>query len=86
MSEPWRSLKVGDRVRVVAWPAELDEGYLHEETREFYEWLIATGSILEIVEIDDWDLPFGEIGRSVDGVELYDKVALNHGCLEVVTD
>lgn len=54
MSEPWRNLKIGDRVRVVAWPAELDEGCLHEETREFYEWLIATGSLLEIVEIDDW--------------------------------
>lgn len=84
MSEIWRTVSIGDRVRVVGWPPELSEDTLHEDTIVFYRWLIATGSILEIVDIDEWGLPFGEIYSIVDGLEQYDTVALNHGCLELV--
>lgn len=84
MSDLWRSLNVEDKVRVVAWPQELHRDKLHNETCEFYEWLIATNAVLTIVRIDDCGLPWGKLRRIVDGVEGWESVALNHGGLELV--
>ena len=84
MNELWRSLIRGDRVRVVAWPPELTKETMHAETTEFYRWLIDTKSVLNIVRIDEWGLPWGALWRMVDGAKHYEAVALNHGGLELV--
>ncbi len=84
MADLRRSLKIGDRVRVAAWPPELREDCLHADTRELYRWLIDTKSLLEVVEIDELGMPWGEIRRIVDGLEVFEKLLLNHGGLELV--
>lgn len=86
MKEPWRNLQVGDRVRIKCWPEELREEWLHEETRELYRWLIRTGSVLTISEIDAWGMPYGEIQVDSDADEEWHYLALNHSGLEMVTD
>jgi hypothetical protein len=84
MTDFWRVLRVGDTVRVVAWPQELYEDRLHNETRELYKWLIDTRTVLRIVEIDAWGLPYGEVFRVVGHTKQAEYLALNHGGLEIV--
>jgi hypothetical protein len=86
MRDLWRTLKVGDRVRVIFWPPELHEDRLHQETRELYRWLIDTKSVLAIVRIDELGLPEGKVCRSVNGAQRFEFLLLNHGGLEVVPD
>ena len=86
-SNLWRSLRVGDRIRITAWPPELDEDRLHAETIEFYKWLIETKSVLTIVKLEDWGpykAPWAEICRIVNGIEWWESIAINHGGFEVV--
>jgi hypothetical protein len=84
MNELWRRLRVGDRVRVTAWPAEMSEDRVHPDTTAAYRWLIETGTVLTITEIDEWGLPFGRYRRTIDAVECTEYMALNHGEVEVV--
>jgi hypothetical protein len=84
MSDVWRTLRIGDTVRVVAWPEELHEDRLHHDTRELYRWLIETKTPLRIVEMDKVGLPQGEVCRTVNGVEYHEFLLLNHSGLEVV--
>ncbi len=60
MEEPWRSLRVGDRIRIIRMPSGVDEpGYtFHRDTRSLYKRLIARGRSLRICEIDAWGLPW----------------------------
>jgi hypothetical protein len=84
--ELWHSLKIGDRVRIVAWPRELHEDRMHADTLELYKWLIDTGNVLEIVKLDELGAgPWGKIIRMVDGVEHFESLLLNHGGLELVS-
>lgn len=83
MNELWRTLKVGDRVRVVAWPPELHRDRLHRETIALYEWLVDAGSELTISRIDSFGLPYGRVCRVADGVEYREEIALNHSEIEV---
>jgi len=62
------------------------EDRLHQETQEFYRWLIDTKSLLTIVEIDELGMPWGELRRVVNGVEHFERLLLNHAGLKVVTD
>ena len=59
-SEAWKSLRVGDRIRIVRMPSGVDEpGYtFHPETRRLYERLIERGRSLRIAELCDWGLPW----------------------------
>jgi hypothetical protein len=84
MSDLWRDLHIGDKVRIIDWPQEMHKERLHEDTRELYEWLIETKRVLTIITIDEWGLPYGEIVRSVDSIEYHESLALNHGGLEIV--
>jgi hypothetical protein len=58
--EPWRSLRVGERVRVVRLPSGIDApGYVFpRETRHLYLRLIAGRRSHRIAEIDEWGLPW----------------------------
>ena len=59
MTESWRSLRIGDRIRVVRLPSGVDQpGYtFHASTRRLYERLIASRSFFRIREIDQWGYP-----------------------------
>ncbi len=86
MSDLWRNLRVGDKVRVVEWPKEMHKETLHQETRELYDWLIDTKSALTITKIDNFGLPQGEIHRIVHDDEQTEFLLLNHGGLEIVEE
>ena len=60
MNEPWRKLKVNDRIRIVRMPSGVDApGYqFGRETRKLYKQLIARGYAQRIYEIDEWGLPW----------------------------
>ncbi len=78
----WHDLRIGDQVRLVAWPNELHKSKMHADTQELYEWLIDTQSVLTIVDIDATGLPYGHVRRVVNGVEQSEYLALNHGGLQ----
>jgi hypothetical protein len=61
MDEPWRQLRVGDRIRIVRLPSGVDTpGYrFHRDTRRLYNRLIARRRSLRICEIA-WGLPWIE--------------------------
>lgn len=80
MSEPWQSLQVGDRIRIVRMPSGVDApGYtFHDDTRALYERLIARGRALRIAEIDDWGLPWIHCRfKRPDGTWEYHALAVN---------
>ena len=59
MTENWRNLKVGDRVRIVRLPTEFSSpGYqVHDDTVALYQHLIDQGCVLTIDEVDDSGRP-----------------------------
>jgi hypothetical protein len=59
ITEPWRNLRIGDRVRIVRLPSGIDQpGYtFHPSTRWLYERLIASGKTFRIREIDESGSP-----------------------------
>ena len=54
--EPWRDLRVGDRIRVVRMPT----GSMQEDTLALYRHLLEEGTVLTISRIGDPDLPWIE--------------------------
>lgn len=80
MAEPWRSLCVGDRIRIVRMPSGIDElGYLFfAETRRLYERLIERGRSLRVREIDEQGLPWILCGfKLFDGTWEWHYLAVN---------
>ncbi len=59
-NEPWRDLRIGDRVRIVRFPAEWNQPgyYLHPATRRLYKQLIERRRAVRVCQIDDWGLPY----------------------------
>ena len=88
MDDLWRSLGVGDRVRIAHMPQDFagapDTYRLHDETRELYEHLIAENAILTVTEIDDWDAPWIDYTWVRNGIEEFHSLGLNHDGLERV--
>jgi hypothetical protein len=80
MKEPWRNLKVGDRVRIARLPSResLDGYVLPADTRRIYRLLMKRKRILEIDEIDKrWRLPWIKFTlKTEDGLE-HHWLALN---------
>jgi hypothetical protein len=61
MTEDWRRLRVGDRIRIVRMPsyAVLGGNNLHRDTRRLYRLLIARNRPLRVYEVDRrWRLPW----------------------------
>src|SRR4051794_3607054 len=60
MSESWRDLRVGDRIRFVRMPTEFDgPGYhVHPETRAVYRRLIERRRPVRVYEVDEWGAPW----------------------------
>lgn len=81
MTESWRDLRVGDRIRLVAMPGEFAQaGYLlYPCTRRAYERLIARGRPVRVCRIDDWGIPWVRCHfRMEDGRWGYHSLAFNH--------
>ena len=85
MEKLWKTLTIGDKVRIVTWPIELNKDLLHAETIGTYEWLVTSGEILTIDKIDECGLPFGRVSRSLATARLWEFVALNHSGIEIVS-
>jgi hypothetical protein len=81
MREPWRDLRVGDRIRIVRMPSKAAlEGYvLPRDTRRLYKLLIARNRPLRIYEIDKrWRLPWVQCRfRMKNGKWEYHYLAVN---------
>jgi hypothetical protein len=80
MGEPWRELRVGDRIRVVRMPSGVDApGYIfHRDTRRLYKRLIERRRSLRICRIDDWGLPWIRCQfKRKDGRWEYHSLAVN---------
>ena len=81
--DDWRTLKVGDRVRIVRMPTGVDEpGYtFHPDSRRLYERLIdrcRRGRSLRVFEICEHGLPWVQHRyRDEDGVRHHEWLALN---------
>jgi hypothetical protein len=86
--ELWRTLKVGDRIRLVEMPPEfLQEGYIIlPETVRVYRKLLARGRHLRIREIDEYGHPWiwCRFRRKNGGWECH-ALAVNHDGLARVT-
>ncbi len=55
-AEPWRKLKVGDRIRIVRMPA--DEPVLQPGTRRLFKTLIARNRPSRVFWIDEYKHPW----------------------------
>ena len=88
MDEFWRSLRIGDRVRLAHVPVEFtsapDTYRLHGETLELYQHLVAESAILTVSEIDDWNVPWIDYTWVRNGVEEFHSLGLNHDGLVAV--
>lgn len=81
-SEVWRSLRVGDRVRLVEYPPEfLEAGFtIHRETVRVYKRILKRRRSLRVFQIDEFGHPWVECRfRRADGTIEYHKLAFNHG-------
>jgi hypothetical protein len=60
MHEAWRSLRVGDRIRIVRmpWDADAPGRTFLPETRRLYRKLIARGRSLRVCRLDEHGLPW----------------------------
>ena len=89
MTEPWRSLRIGDRIRIIHIPGEfLQVGYMfHDDTRALYEHLIDRGEILTVDEFCEQGIPWISYDQTMsDGEILYHSLAVNDDSWELVTD
>jgi hypothetical protein len=60
MNEPWRQLRVGDRIRLVSWPPEWEQPGFHVPacTRRLVRRLIARRRPLRVYRIDECGTPW----------------------------
>lgn len=84
MEELWRTLKVGDKVRMVCWPPELSVDTTPRYTHQVCQWLIDTKHVMTITKIDELEMPWGSFKRREAHGMVHHSLLLNHGGLEVV--
>lgn len=81
MTELWRKLKIGDRIRLTEMPPEfLREGsYLHPDTKRVYKKLIARNRPLRICQVRDGGPWIHCRFRRKNGRWEYHWLLFNHG-------
>jgi hypothetical protein len=85
VTEIWRELTVGDRVRIVTYPSDFYQPgyYVHAETAEVYRHLIAEKAILTVHRIDEFGSPWVEYCWTIeDGETEWHSLMVNHTGLE----
>jgi hypothetical protein len=83
----WRTLRVGDRVKIVHFPYEFSKRdyTMHDETRAAYRHLIETKEELCVRHIDDEGYPWVKFTiRADDGEEEFHSLMLNHDGIVLV--
>ena len=60
MTDDWRNLRVGDRIRIVRMPSDFSKPgyYVHPSTRRLYKKLIARRRSVRVYEIDEYGGPW----------------------------
>lgn len=89
MTEPWRNLCVGDRIRITHIPPEfLAPGYTFpDDTRALYEHLIARNEILTVYQICEHNLPWVSYEETMpDGEIVYHSLAVDDDSWVMVTE
>jgi hypothetical protein len=78
LSNNWNELKLGDKIRITHWPSELIRDNCLPETRELYDWLIVSSSVLTISRMEI-GMPMAEVIRDIRGVTTWEYIGINHG-------
>ena len=81
IKEPWRQLRVGERIRIVHMPSDFARpGYfVHRSTRRIYRRLIDRRRSVRIHRIDEYNMPWIHCQcRRKDGRIEYHYLLINH--------
>ena len=81
--EAWRTLRVGERIRIVRVPIEFGQpGYFVDpDTRRLFELLVQRGRSHRIAWIDDSGLPYIDLRfRRFRGRRMYEGLGLVEDC------
>jgi hypothetical protein len=80
----WRSLRVGDQIRIAGMPSEV--WAQHDETKAQFEYLVHSHLIVKVARIDEMGYPWIEYTRSSDeGAMIYESMMINHDDVKVVS-
>ena len=79
--ELWRSLRVGEMVRLIEIPPEfLRVGYgIHKDTMRVYRLLLARGRPLRVAYLDELGMPWVRLGEKRYGRWYHHGLLFNHG-------
>jgi hypothetical protein len=81
--ERWRSLRVGDRIRITALPDEIWAP--HGETRALFDHLIAKCVPVTVNRVDDDGYPWIEYSyRDSDGCRVWEFLLIKHDDFELI--
>ncbi len=82
----WRSLRVGDRIRLVEIPLDfLDWKSLQLETKQAYKYLLKRRGPVTVYEIDECGMPWVKFQfRGRNGRVRHDYMAMTHGGIVLV--
>lgn len=80
MTDDWRTLRVGDRIRFIHMPTEfVRPDALHPSTRRVYKRLIERNKSVRVYEIDEWSMPWIRCQfRGRNGRWEYHGLLINH--------
>ena len=85
LSNNWKELQLGDKIRITQWPSELVRDKCLRETCELYDWLIRSRSVLKISRVDI-GMPVAEVIRNIRGQSTWEYIGVNHGGWERVDE
>ena len=84
MSDDWRKLRVGDRIRIVSMPSEFSRPgrFVHQDTLRVYRRLIERGRSVRVAYLEQWGestAPWIRCQfRQKDGSIEYHSLMINH--------
>ena len=81
LDEPWRRLRIGDRIRLVHMPTDFSRpGYsVHRDTRRVYQRIIDRQRSVRICQLDEFGMPWIHCRfRRKDGRIEYHWLLINH--------
>jgi hypothetical protein len=79
----WRSLRVGDHIRITALPGEIWAP--HGETRSLFDHLIANSVPVTVIRVDDDGYPWVEYSfQESDGLRVWEYLLIKHDDFELI--
>jgi hypothetical protein len=85
LTNGWRSLRVGDKIRITCTPSEVWAP--HGETKAQFEYLVHSHLVVKVARIDEMGYPRIEYTRlSDEGAMIYESMMIDHDDVEVVRD